>query len=434
MLVAIGLGSFLANRIMKPIRSLISASREVSNGNFAPEIGPQSKDEIGVLQKTFAEMLSSLRERDKDQRVQSEIRLLQSEKQASVGRLAAGVAHEINNPLTGVLTFTHMLLRRKDINEEIRADLTTIAKATERVRTIVKGLLDFSRQTMLAPEPTDINELVSSAVKLVENNALVKGVKLSFKPMEGLPVRRVDRSAMQGVLLNIIMNALDATGAGGSILVTTNLGYFAKTTEEKTIEISVIDTGHGIPPKTWTGSSIPSLQPRMWAKGRAWASPSPRGLLNGMGAPSTFRAPWARGAPSLYGCRWGMKVKGRKILVVDDDPIVLESCRRILEPEGYPVVCVPSADDAFDNLEMGYFDLMIMDIKMPQQDGFYLLGKVKEKWPLGRFLELPVLVMTGYPTQETLRELRKSGRSPVHPEALHAGRAVGGSTKNSGKE
>ena len=104
----------------------------------------------------------------------------------------------------------------------------TIVKATERVRTIVKGLLDFSRQTVLAPEPTDINELVRSAVKLVENNALVKGVKLSFRLMEGLPVQRVDRSAMQGVLLNIIMNALDATGAGGSILVTTNLGYFAK--------------------------------------------------------------------------------------------------------------------------------------------------------------------------------------------------------------
>ncbi len=249
MLVAIVMGFFLSNKIMGPIRSLISASREVSKGNFTPEIGRQSRDEIGVLQKTFTEMLSSLQERDKRQMVESEIRLLQSEKQASVGRLAAGVAHEINNPLTGVLTFTHMLLRRKDIDEEIRSDLTTIAKATERVRTIVKGLLDFSRQTVLAPVPTDINELVRSAVNLVENNALVKGVKLHFKPMEGLPLRRVDKGAMQGVLLNIIMNALDATSPGGTILVTTNVGYFAKSTEEKTIEITVIDTGSGISPE-----------------------------------------------------------------------------------------------------------------------------------------------------------------------------------------
>jgi two-component system NtrC family sensor kinase len=247
--VAIGLGSFLTNRIMKPVKGLIAASREVSKGNFAPEIGPIAKDEIGVLQKTFSEMLASIQERDKRQRVESEIRLLLSEKQASVGRLAAGVAHEINNPLTGVLTFTHMLLKRKDIDEEMKNDLATIAKATDRVRTIVKGLLDFSRQTMLEPEPTEINELARSSLKLVENNALVKGVKLSFVPMEGLPVRKVDRSQMQSVLLNIVMNALDATDSGGSITVMTNLGYSASKTEEKGIEISVADTGHGIPPE-----------------------------------------------------------------------------------------------------------------------------------------------------------------------------------------
>ena len=118
-------------------------------------------------------------------------------------------------------------------------------------------------------------------------------------------------------------------------------------------------------------------------------------------------------------------MQNRKILVVDDDPIVLESCRRVLEPEGYLVTCVPSAGDAFDNLEIGYFDLMIMDLKMPEQDGFYLLGKVKEKWPLERFLELPVLVMTGYPTYETLRELKKSGvrqfiPKPFTPDELLA--------------
>jgi two-component system NtrC family sensor kinase len=248
-LIAIGLGSFLANRITKPVKWLIAASRDVSKGNLSPEIGPMAKDEIGVLQKTFSEMLASIQERDKRQRVESEIRLLLSEKQASVGRLAAGVAHEINNPLTGVLTFTHMLLKRKDIDGEMKNDLTTIAKATDRVRTIVKGLLDFSRQTMLEPEPTDINELVRSSLKLVENNALVKGVKLSFMPMEGLPVRKVDRSQMQSVLLNIVMNALDATDLGGSILITSNLGYSASKTEEKGIEISVIDTGHGIPPE-----------------------------------------------------------------------------------------------------------------------------------------------------------------------------------------
>ena len=111
--LAFGLGSLLADRIMVPIRRLIKASQQVSEGSFDPEIGPISTGEIGVLQKTFKDMVVALGRRT----VESEKQLLHSEKQASVGGLAAGVAHEINNPLTGVLTFTHMLLRRKDIDD-----------------------------------------------------------------------------------------------------------------------------------------------------------------------------------------------------------------------------------------------------------------------------------------------------------------------------
>ena len=173
-ILAFGLGSFLAARITSPVRRLIEASRQVSEGSLNPKIGPISRDEIGVLQKTFKDMVAALGRR----RAESENQLLQSEKQASVGRLAAGVAHEINNPLTGVLTYTHMLLRRKDINDEMRSDLETIAKATERVRKIVKGLLDFSRQTSLDREPAEVNHLVKSAVSLMENQALVKGIGL----------------------------------------------------------------------------------------------------------------------------------------------------------------------------------------------------------------------------------------------------------------
>lgn len=243
---AIGIGSFMASRIMKPVRHLIQASKEVSEGNLNPRFGPISKNEIGVLQNTFSEMLSFLRARDRRQQAESEIKLLQSEKQASVGRLAAGVAHEINNPLTGVLTFTHMLLRRKDLDTEVRADLQTIAKETERVRAIVKGLLDFSRQTKLEPESTDINKLVRSAITLVDNQALVKGVQLEFLPTDGLPVRTVDRSQMQSVILNIMMNAIDATEPGGTITVRTGFSVSKGKTEQDGIEISISDTGCGI--------------------------------------------------------------------------------------------------------------------------------------------------------------------------------------------
>jgi two-component system NtrC family sensor kinase len=249
MVLALGLGYVIANKMSRPVQQLIEASNQVSQGNLSPEIGPISKSEIGLLQKTFREMLTSLQERDKRQKVESETRLLQSEKQASVGKLAGGVAHEINNPLTGIVTFTHMLLRRNDIPEEVRADLETIGQETERVRKIVKGLLDFSRQTELDRELTDVNRLVRQAITLVENQALIKGVNLTFEPGDGLPMITLDRNQMQSVLLNIIINALDATDPGGSITLTTNIGISTSHPGQQGIEILCTDTGCGIPPE-----------------------------------------------------------------------------------------------------------------------------------------------------------------------------------------
>ena len=95
-------------------------------------------------------------------------------------------------------------------------------------------------------------------------------------------------------------------------------------------------------------------------------------------------------------------MKNSKILVVDDDPIVLESCKRVLEPEGYIVSMAPGAKEAIDVLEDGFFDLMIMDAKMPKHDGVYLLEKIKEKWPLGTYQELPVVQISGYATSDTI--------------------------------
>jgi two-component system NtrC family sensor kinase len=249
MALAIGLGYIIANKISRPVQQLIKASVQVSQGNLSPEIGSISKGEIGVLQKTFKQMLASIQERDQRQKAESEIKLLQSEKQASIGKLAGGVAHEINNPLTGIFTFTHMLLRRKDIPEEVRLDLETIAQETERVRKIVKGLLDFSRQTELDREPTDVNRLVRFSISLVENQALIKGVNLSFEAGEGLPMITLDRNQMQSVLLNIIINALDATDPGGSITITSGIGVSTSKPGQNGIEILCTDTGCGISPE-----------------------------------------------------------------------------------------------------------------------------------------------------------------------------------------
>jgi two-component system NtrC family sensor kinase len=248
-LAAIGLGSLLGYRLLRPVQQLIAASRRVSAGDMSPEIAPPSRGEIGILQTTFQEMLISLRERDRRREAERETQLLQSEKQASVGRLAAGIAHEINNPLTGVLTFTHMLLRRQDLDDQARRDLETISRSTDRVRTIVKGLLDFARQTRIDAAPADVNAVVTDTMALAGNQALVKGVIFCFDPAGDLPTRTLDRNQMQSVLLNLLINAIDATPAGGHITITTGLGPSPGTGGGRGIAVQVSDTGCGIPPE-----------------------------------------------------------------------------------------------------------------------------------------------------------------------------------------
>jgi two-component system, NtrC family, sensor kinase len=257
--VAIAMGYGISYQIIKPVHRLMRASREVAGGSVTPNIGRISKDpEIAILQTTFTDMVEAMKRRRSESRNQ----ILHSERQAAVGRLAAGVAHEINNPLTGVLTYTHMLLRRGDIIDEVRADLQVIAESTERVRKIVKGLLDFSRQTRLDPESTDINRLIEATLKLTENQALLKGVALVFEAGENLPMIKLDRSQIQSVLLNMVINALDASDPSGVITLKTSETLSARDitlkasempsareTGQRGIDIMVADTGCGIPPE-----------------------------------------------------------------------------------------------------------------------------------------------------------------------------------------
>ena len=107
-----------------------------------------------------------------------------------------------------------------------------------------------------------------------------------------------------------------------------------------------------------------------------------------------------------------------KILVVDDDAIVIKSCRRILEAEGFEVSTVPGADKALEAMKTSDFDLLLVDVKMPKRDGMYLMREIKKNWP-----EIPTIIMSGYPTPETIAEVLRLGATlfvpkPFRPDEL----------------
>jgi signal transduction histidine kinase len=211
------IGFFVKRWVTIPVRELVAATRHVAGGDLSYVIPETRDDELGTLARSFNNMTRKLGE--------ARLQLFQSDKLASLGRLAAGVAHEINNPLTGVLTYSSFLQKRTKGQPEVQDDLKVIVRETIRVREIVKSLLDFARQSVPKKSPADVNEIVERAAVVVENQLALNHVKLVKALGADLPSVTVDANQLQQVFLNLFVNAADAIGpipGGGTITVTTS--------------------------------------------------------------------------------------------------------------------------------------------------------------------------------------------------------------------
>jgi len=232
--------------VLKPIGEIAKATRKVAKGDLTDAIVEiHDDDEIGKLAESFNVMMEKLAETQRQ--------LLQSDKLASLGRMAAGVAHEINNPLTGVLTYSSFLLKNAEGKPELKEDLEVIVRETKRCREIVKGLLDFSRQSASTTRPTSVNEIVCNACRIVEHQLAIQKIRIDTQlPKESLVVN-ADIMQMEQVLVNLLVNAADAIGeTGGTITIETGLataadGVNGRESPEGMVRIRVTDTGCGIP-------------------------------------------------------------------------------------------------------------------------------------------------------------------------------------------
>jgi len=167
--------------------------------------------------------------------------MMQQEKLASIGRLSAGVAHEINNPLTTILTTSMLLQEEIEPDHDMYSELETIAKETLRCRKIVTSLLDFARQTKPDKKNHDLNEIVRESLLLTKKQAAFKDVRVEQDLDENLPPVPVDKGQIQQSLINLVLNAIEATDPGGFVKVGTQ--YMPATGDKKVI---VSDNGHGI--------------------------------------------------------------------------------------------------------------------------------------------------------------------------------------------
>ena len=222
--------------VVRPVAALLAGTRRVSEGDLTTVIPVSGRHELSALAKAFNEMTRNLADTQRQ--------LAQADKLASVGRLAAGVAHEINNPLTGVLSYASLLRKRMEHDPPACEDLDVIVRETVRCRGIIRELLDFARPTAPARKAMDLNEIVRHSVSVVMTQLTLNHVNLSLDLTSDLPSVLADGNQIQQVVVNLLLNAADAIGEeGGSIKATTRRGTSAS------IEFLLEDSGRGIAPE-----------------------------------------------------------------------------------------------------------------------------------------------------------------------------------------
>jgi two-component system NtrC family sensor kinase len=219
-----------------------STTRSERRGGGIDEITEWEISTYPILDEYENIIQAILLEQDVTDRRRLETMMAQSEKLAAVGQLAAGVAHEINNPLTAILANAQMLQRRLPVDDELQESVDLIARAGERASQVVRNLLDFARKEEYRLVLTDVNETIQRAIELVQHELGKRAIRLIFEPDPNLPRLMASRDHLSGVWLNLLLNAVDAIDRDGTIRVGTRLSA------EKLVVI-ITDNGSGIPPE-----------------------------------------------------------------------------------------------------------------------------------------------------------------------------------------
>jgi two-component system, NtrC family, sensor kinase len=269
LLISLSAGWLLHRMIYLPLGDLEKGAKRLSSGNFDRPIPVRGEDEFGSLARSSNSMMVALKksrqeleewvqtlEQKVDQRTQelrlAEAEVARGEKLASIGQLAAGIAHELNNPLTGVLTFTHLLRKKMPEGSQDAEDLDLVIRETKRCASIIRRLLDFAREKTPEKALVNLNGLIEETVRFVERSAALQQIEIAMELDSDLPPLFVDADLIKQVLMNMLVNAQQAIKGRGRILVHSRVHEGRKLPNcggesVRAVEIAIIDTGCGIP-------------------------------------------------------------------------------------------------------------------------------------------------------------------------------------------
>jgi PAS domain S-box-containing protein len=383
---------------------------------------------------------------DLTERLEQEEQLRHAQRMQAVGRLAGGMAHELNNMLTASIGFGVYALRKLPAGHEAVHDIAESLKAQERAARITSQVLSFSRRQMLAPTRFDLKEAVQELVPLLQQS-LEPGQTLQLELSEDLGPVFVDRTRLDQAVLNLVLNARDAMPDGGALTLrgrraVLRAGSVAGPEGERLrpghyVVLVLEDTGAGMDAETRRRALEPFFTTKPVGQGTGlglsmaygFARQSEGTLVieseSGRGTVVSLYLPLAPvgepGSDGTPGTPRPETPSGEHILIVEDEPSVRSAMRRALEDQGYEVIEAGSGAEALVRLgeAPGGVHLVVCDLIMPQMSGGVLGATIRDRWPA-----LPVLYVSGFPGAEGDEGMMPSGapflKKPFSPEALAA--------------
>ncbi len=336
-------------------------------------------------------------------------KLVHAEKLSIVGQLISGVAHELNNPLTSILGFAQ-LSQGKGIDQATNSDLRRLWTESQRASRIVQDLLVVARRRKPKPTYVDINEIIESAIELVDYELEVDDIRINRELDPQLPWTMADQHQIQCVILNLVHNAHHAmieTRGEGTLTLATALctrETASEAAEADIIRIEVRDTGPGIAPSVLSRLFDPFFTTKAVGEGTGLGLAICKGIVENHNGTIAVRTrsehevgPEASGATFIvelpvvereyeYGevLRPSLErqtLPGMCVLVVDDEETTRQLLIRILENDGYQVTTARNGEVALEHLRAREFDLVIADLKMPRMSGQQLFWYLEREWP-----------------------------------------------------